>query len=98
VMDLRGIECRITRLERAAGRRDPEAEAVVREAFKRAWARHGAAIGPVLERFERTGRLDLSPEEERELDALWDALYEEARRLAEARGIAWDRVLKQLTI
>ena len=90
------LERRIARLERLSGGVDPEAEAIVEEAYKRAWARLGATVGPALKRFEATG--ELSPEVEDALDALWDALYEEARRLAEARGIAWDRVLKQLTI
>ena len=98
-MDLRGIECRIARLERATGRRDPEAEAIIREAEERVWPQYSTLVEPILKRFENdSSRFALTLEEEKILDALWDALHEEARRLAEARGIAWDRVLKQLTI
>jgi len=93
-------ERRLDNLERrlARLRGDPPAEEIVREAFERAWAPHAPALELVLERFEATGKLDLSPEEERELDALWDALHEEARRLADARGVPWERVLARLAI
>jgi len=96
MIDPSGIERRISRLERRLGEADPEAESIVKEAYERAWARLGATVGPALERFEATGELD--PEVENALDTLWDAIHDEARHLAEARGIAWDRVLKQLTI
>lgn len=96
MIDPRGIERRISRLERLSGGADREAERVVSEAYERAWARHAPALEPVLERFERTGRLDLAPEEEDALDALWDAIEDEARRLASARGVPWDRVLARL--
>lgn len=92
----RELERRIDRLERLSGGTDPEAESIGREAYKKAWARLGATVGPVLERFERTGRLDLTPEEEDALDVLWDALHEEAKRIASARGVPWDRVLARL--
>jgi len=96
-MDLRGIECRITRLERAAGRRDPEAEAVIREAEERVWPQYSTLVEPILKRFEKDpSRFALTPEEEDALDALWDAIEAEARRLASARGVPWDRVLARL--
>ncbi|RLJ01756.1 MAG: hypothetical protein DRP11_03930 [Candidatus Aenigmatarchaeota archaeon] len=88
------LERRIDRLERLSGGTDPEAEAIVEEAYKRAWARLGATVGPALERFEATGELD--PEVENALDTLWDAIHDEARRLASARGVPWDRVLARL--
>lgn len=90
---LDSLERRLVRL-----RGDPPAEEIVREAFERAWTRHAPALEPVLERFERTGRLDLTPEEERALDEMWDVLHEEAHRLADARGVPWDRVLRRLAI
>ena len=90
----REIERRMDRLERRLGEADPLAEEIVREAYAQAWKRLGATVGPALERFEATG--ELSPEVEDALDALWDALHEEARRLADARGVPWDRVLARL--
>jgi len=92
----RELERRIDRLERLSGGADREAEGIVREAYERAWARLGPTVGPALKRFEATG--ELSPEVEDALDALWDALHEEARRLADARGVPWDRVLARLAI
>jgi len=90
----RELERRISRLERLSGGADPEAESIVKEAYVQAWKRHGATVGPALERFERTG--ELSPEIENALDTLWDAIHDEAYQLAAARGVPWDRVLKQL--
>ena len=92
----RELERRIDRLERLSGGADREAEAIVEEAYAQAWKRLGATVGPALKRFEATG--ELSRDVEDALDALWDALHEEARRLADARGVPWDRVLRQLAI
>ena len=92
----REIERRMNQLERRLGEADPLTEEIVREAYAQAWKRLGATVGPALERFERTQQLD--PEIENALDVLWDALHEEAKRIASARGVPWDRVLRQLTI
>ena len=88
------LERRIARLERLSGGVDPEAEAIVEEAYKKAWVRLGTTVGPALERFERTGRLD--PAVENALDVLWDAIHEEAQRIASARGVPWERVIVKL--
>ena len=98
MMDLRGIESRITRLEQAAGRRDPEAEAIIREAEERVWPQYSTLVEPLLERFEKDpDQFVLTPEAERVLDALWDDLFEEARRLATSRGVPQERILRHLT-